>query len=123
MILHSCLYINFPPFSLYFPPESTQTRPTGLLSSIISLKKRKDHDVNGKFYFPFTSWSYFFRATNMVSYYLTKELDTMKNTIYRAVLCALIAAMLFAGIHASTVTPEENEQITLCILDDNEVSD
>ena len=47
----------------------------------------------------------------------------MKNTIYRAVLCALIAAMLFAGIRASTVPPEENEQITLCILDDNEVSD
>lgn len=48
----------------------------------------------------------------------------MKNTIYRAVLCALIAAMLFAGIHASTVTPEENAQITLCDLTgDGEILD
>lgn len=59
----------------------------------------------------------------MVSYYLTKELDTMKNTIYRIAICALIAAMLFAGIHASTVTPEEDTLITLCDLDRGKTSD
>ena len=47
----------------------------------------------------------------------------MKNTIYRIAICALIAAMLFAGIHASTVTPEEDTLITLCDLDRGKTSD
>ena len=59
----------------------------------------------------------------MVSYYLIKELDTMKQTICRAVLCALVAAMLFAGIRMSTSSQEENPQITLCNLDGDKVLD
>ena len=47
----------------------------------------------------------------------------MKQTIYRAVLCALVAAMLFAGIRMSTPSQEGNTQITLCNLDGDKVLD
>lgn len=47
----------------------------------------------------------------------------MKHTICRYVLCAIVAALLFAGIHASSVTHEQNEQITMCDLDYVEVLD
>ena len=47
----------------------------------------------------------------------------MKHTIYRFILCAIVAAMLFAGIHASVNKVEQNEQITLCDLDYREVLD
>lgn len=109
--------------SLFFLPSSPEILAVGLLSSIISQKKQKDHDVIGKFSFPFTSWSYFIRASNMVSYYLTKELDTMKNNIRRIAICAIAAAMLIAGIHASIVTQEEDQQIMLCDLDGDKVLD
>lgn len=47
----------------------------------------------------------------------------MKSKFYRYVLCAIIAAMLFVGIHASVNKVEQNEQITLCDLDYVEVLD
>ncbi len=47
----------------------------------------------------------------------------MKNTIRRIAICAIAAAMLIAGIHASTVTQEEDQQIMLCNLNGGKVSD
>ena len=47
----------------------------------------------------------------------------MKNTIRRIAICAIAAAMLIAGIHASIVTQEEDQQITLCDWDPGKTSD
>lgn len=47
----------------------------------------------------------------------------MKHTIYRFILCAIVAAMLFAGIHASADKFEQDGQIMLCDLDYREVLD
>ena len=47
----------------------------------------------------------------------------MKNNIRRIAICAIAAAMLIAGIHASIVTQEEDQQIMLCDLDGDKVLD
>ena len=47
----------------------------------------------------------------------------MKNTIYRYVLYAIVAALLLAGFSVSNVAQENPEQISLCILDYVEVLD
>ena len=47
----------------------------------------------------------------------------MKHTIYRFILCAIVAAMLLIGVHTSLAEYEQHEQITMFDLDLTEVLD